>query len=142
MNLAELADRIEIRELAARYNNAIDDGQLDEFLELFTDDAVFEVAGSPPAKGKAEIAALISAFPTGHIHATTDAVVRVDGDLATQRCTLICLGRRRDRGEQSVIATGRYADDFVRTASGWKFTKRLAALDVDLTAMVELLSRL
>lgn len=63
MDLAELADRIEIRELTARYNNAIDDGRLEEFLELFTEDAIFEVAGTPPAKGKAEIAALVAAFP-------------------------------------------------------------------------------
>jgi 3-phenylpropionate/cinnamic acid dioxygenase small subunit len=78
----------------------------------------------------------------GRTHATTDAVVQVDGDLATQRCTLVCPGRRRDRGEQSVIATGRYVDDFVRTADGWRFTKRLAVLDIDLATLVELLQSL
>jgi hypothetical protein len=54
----------------------------------------------------------------------------------------VCLGRRRDRGQPSLIGTGRYVDDLVRTADGWKFAKRLAVLDIELATMLEALERL
>jgi 3-phenylpropionate/cinnamic acid dioxygenase small subunit len=140
VDLGEMADRIEIRELTARYNTAIDDGRLDDYLETFTVGASFEVSGVPAAKGAAEIRALVAAIPWGHVHAATDSVIDIRGDTATQQCTLLVIRRSRDKGEQSVLATGRYIDDLVRTVDGWRFSARRADLDFSLPTMVGLLS--
>jgi ketosteroid isomerase-like protein len=130
--VAELRDRIAIRELTARYNAAFDDVQPDAFADAFTEDGVFEIVDSAVFRGRAQIAAAVAAIGFGVVHATTDAVLSVSGDEAVQECTLLVVQRSRERAPQRLLASGRYRDRVVRTAEGWKFAHRVASLDRDL----------
>jgi len=129
----ELADWVSIRELTARYNRSVDDGDVEAFAAVFTDDGVLEVLGGPggPRRrvGRAEIGSIAAnAGPRELVHVTTDAIVEVDGDEATQLCTLLLCRRAPAKGVV-VFTTGRYTDRLVRTPEGWRFAERSVFLD-------------
>jgi 3-phenylpropionate/cinnamic acid dioxygenase small subunit len=135
-DLADLVDRVAIRELTARYNDAIDDGRLDDYLACFTPDGVFEVDGLGRGQGPDQIRPMVEPITPVAIHLTLDAVVEVDGDTATQRCRFL-LGRRSpDRTDFTIVTSGRYRDRLVRTPAGWRFSERHATFDIDTAAVV------
>jgi 3-phenylpropionate/cinnamic acid dioxygenase small subunit len=135
-DLADLADRFAIRELTARYNDAIDDGRLDDYLACFTADGVFEVDGLGRAQGADQIRPMVEPISPIAVHLSLDAVIEVDGDTATQRCRFL-LGRRSpDRSDFTIVTSGRYHDRLVRTADGWRFAERHAAFDIETAAVV------
>ena len=140
LDVAAIADRIAIRDLTARYNDAIDDGRLDDYLACFTPDGVFAIEGLGRGQGPEQIRPMVEPISPIAVHLTLDAVVEVDGDTATQRCRFL-LGRRApDRSEFSVVTSGRYRDRLVRTPAGWRFTERHATFDIDAAAVVARLS--
>src|SRR5262245_52679420 len=91
--LQRLADGLEIRELVARYNYAIDEGRPEEWVATFVPDGTFEST----ALGKHTGREALMAFATGYIaavtgrHCTSDFTVDVDGDDARARCYLIAV---------------------------------------------------
>lgn len=135
-DLADLADRFAIRELTALYNDAIDDGRLDDYLTTFVPDGVLEVVGLGRAQGAEQILPMVEPISPVAVHLTLDAVVEVDGDTATQRCRFL-LGRRSpDRTDFTIVTSGRYRDRLVRTPAGWRFLERQATFDIDAAAVV------
>lgn len=130
--VALLRDHEAIRALTARYNSAFDDVEPEAFAAQFTEDGIFEIVGSARLVGRTQIAAAVRAIGFGVVHATTDPVITIDGDVAIQECTLLVVQRSRERAPQRLLATGRYRDTVVRTAEGWKFAHRVADLDRDL----------
>lgn len=125
---ADLRDRIEIRELTARYNHAADAGDAEGFAATFTADGSLVMAGEMICSGEAELLAFASK-PRGTVHATTDPVLTVAGDAATQVCTLLLYRRARDGTSVQLQNTGRYEDELVRTEDGWRFHRRSVLLD-------------
>lgn len=119
----ETADTIEILQLYARYNTAIDSGDDTGFGACFVPGGVFD-SGMNVIEGREEIAAFAkgthAALP-GMRHNALNIVVEGDGKSATGSAFLI--GYRVDGGYQ-VIVTGRYRDDLTKTAEGWRFAKR------------------
>ena len=127
-----LLDRAQIRELTARYNRCFDDGDPDGFAATFTADGVMEVAGGYSVAGREALAEMCRRTPYGVVHATVDATVEVEGDRATQQLTILVLHRPKpdaDVRHSTIERTGRYTDDLVRTADGWRFAKRAVVLD-------------
>lgn len=129
-----LVDRTEIRELTARYNRCFDDGDADGFAATFTEDGVMEVTGAFATEGRSALAAMCRSVPYGIVHVTTDAVVEVDGDRATQDVTIMVLQRPKpdaspDERTSRIERSGRYHDELVRTTEGWRFSRRTATLD-------------
>jgi len=129
-----LIDRAQIRELTARYNRCFDDGDPEGFADTFTADGVMEVPGGFTVSGRDALADMCRRTPYGVVHATVDATVEVHGDRATQYVTVLVLSRpapdvEPDERRSTISRTGRYRDELVRTPSGWRFTKRSAALD-------------
>ncbi len=125
-----LADRTRIIELTARYNRAYDEGDAEGFAALFTDDAVMEVVGGFRVEGHEGLTKMCAGMPWGIMHVTVDPVIEIDGDTAVQRVTLLVLQRADGAGRRSKLSsTGRYTDDLVRTASGWRFARRSVVLD-------------
>lgn len=128
---ATIADWIEIRELSARYNMSIDDGQADSVAALFTDDATLTfipAAGEQRRyRGRDEIRSLADGPAGRFVHATTDDLITIDGDRATRLCTLIVL-RPSPAGGTAVTNHGRYEDELVRTSEGWRFASRVGRL--------------
>ncbi len=129
-----LLDRAQIRELTARYNRCFDDGDPDGFAATFTEDGVMAVENTFSTTGRAALAEMVRHTPYGVKHVTVDATVEVDGDRAVQDVTLLVLSRpgpdtAPDARRSKLTNTGRYHDELVRTADGWRFARRTAVLD-------------
>jgi uncharacterized protein (TIGR02246 family) len=126
--LERVLDHLAIRELTARYNRAFDDVDAEAWADTFTPDGVMEYGG-PPISGRDDLVAMSRATGYGYVHVTTDPVIVVDGDRATQSCTLVVATRSKERGPVGVAMTGRYEDELVRTPDGWRLARRRAILD-------------
>lgn len=129
-----LADRTRIRDLTARYNRSFDDGDTDAFAETFTEDGVMEVVGGFEVRGRAGLAEMCRRTPYGVVHVTADATVDIDGDRAVQDVTVMVLQRPKPDAapaerQTTLERSGRYHDELVRTADGWRFARRTVTLD-------------
>lgn len=123
-------DRSLILDLTARYNRAFDSGDAEGYADLFTADGVMEVEGGPRFEGRDALAAMCANTQAAIRHVTTDPVVTVDGDTAVQEVTLLVVARPAAGQHGSTLqSSGRYVDDLVRTAEGWRFARRRATLD-------------
>lgn len=125
-------DWIAIRELTARYNRAADEGDIEAFLSVFTEDGVMETRVGGDTRryvGHDEIAAIPTKTGGQQVHITTDPIIEIRGDTASQRCTLLLC--RRSDGMFSGMTAGRYQDELVRTLQGWRFLSRTATVDLD-----------
>ena len=128
-NVAAVADWIAIRRLTAEYARAVDERDAERLGRLFTEDGVVEVVGERMHRGRAEVAQL-ALRPRGvALHMTTDPIVDVVGDAATQHCRLLIA---RATGDAAVpvefCEAGVYDDDLVRRGDGWRFARRTIRL--------------
>jgi len=127
---ATVQDELEVRNLLARLARLADEGDLDEYLTVFTEDAVMELPGGPPRTGHAGLRAGAEAGrssgatgPGSHtIHLLHQSHVVVDGDEATSTTAFTFL--RDTAGTPTVALVGRYHDRFRRTPEGWKLAHR------------------
>lgn len=111
-----------IRQLAARYNFAFDEGDVQGWVDCFTEDAFFERSNAGRSyRGSAELAELISGFPVSGRHVTSEFIITIDGDRAHQRCYLQYLDREN---EHKLAMFGVYADELVKIAGQWKYSSR------------------
>lgn len=121
-------DLIQIEQLYARYNTAIDTGDGETFAACFVPDGHFN-PGHSQLDGREAIAAFAvdthKNLPLMR-HNATNLVIDGDGDAATGSAFLIGY---LAGSEYKVIVTGRYRDDLVRTAEGWQFTNRQFSMD-------------
>jgi uncharacterized protein (TIGR02246 family) len=128
-----LLDRAQIRELTARYNRAFDDNDPESFAATFTDDGVMAVEGTFSVEGRQGLAEMVRHTPYGVVHVTVDATVEVSGDNAVQDVKLLVLSRPGPEagagGKSRLTNSGRYHDELIRTADGWRFARRTAFLD-------------
>lgn len=130
--LQKLRDHIAIRELTARYNRAFDDGNAEGYAATFTEDGVLDAGGGNEVQGREALAGAVRSTPYGVVHVTTDAVIEIDRDRATQECSLLVFNRSRDRSPVTFTTTGRYRDSLVRRPEGWLFERRVAMIDADI----------
>lgn len=123
------ADRDAIRDLLARYTYNGDRGRVAGLAACFADDGVLEYPGTR-AVGPAAIAAALSGgsgernpaltFVRHHI---TNPQIEVEGDQASARSYFSV---HTDIG---LDHSGTYSDVLVRTAAGWRFSRRLVRID-------------
>jgi ketosteroid isomerase-like protein len=119
--LRRLEDAEAIRTLDAGYCRLLDDGDWPGLVELFTPNGTFD--GLRVVTGRAELLSFFSGLPGGGLtafwHHVSNLEVAVDGDTATvtsllwQPCVVNGVAH---------VAAGRYADQLVRTAEGWRYT--------------------
>jgi ketosteroid isomerase-like protein len=116
-----LCDIEEIRALRARYHECINQNQLADIPNLFTEDGELDIGYLGRARGRPKITKFFAAVPALldfvkqfiHNHA-----VEVDGDRATAVSYLEA--KSVSRGKAYLVA-GRYDDVCVRTPDGWRF---------------------
>ena len=121
-------DRLDIMQLAARYNQAIDGGDARTWVATFTPDGTFE-AGEMKFAGAEELEAFARGFPAqvpNARHGTNNRRIEGDGDEATLSCYLHLM--RVGDGAETVL-TGRYDDRLHKVDGEWKFTHRRATFD-------------
>ncbi len=126
-----VADRLEIQELYARYNHAIDSGNGQAWARCFTADGTF-TSGSGSFSGSEQLAAFATGFAArvkGR-HWTNNLVLDADGEGATGTCYLALL--RLTPGEKppaAIMTTAVYTDRLARAAEGWRFSSRTVTAD-------------
>ena len=129
--IQRVADEIEVRNVLTRIAQLADDGSLDEYMSLYTDDAVWDAGAELGVKrGHAEILAGAetrrrrgTAGPGTHKrHVLTTTSVRLEGARAHARSYFLfyvdCDKTPR------VELVGVYQDELHRTPAGWKLAQR------------------
>jgi hypothetical protein len=120
-------DHREIIDLTVAYCYVLDERRFDDLASIFSADAVADY-GSVVCHGIDEIVEKVSgsiASMDATQHVVTNHRVTVDGDTARSFCYLQSqhVVRGTPGGELYMIA-GRYEDELVRTAAGWRIEYR------------------
>jgi uncharacterized protein (TIGR02246 family) len=125
MDLQHALDELAIRDTVARFTDAVNRSDPPALGELFTDDGEWLVPGMPTTVGSAAASERILGLRTAFanlIQLLHSGHVDIDGDRATARWYLSETASAADG--TSFAFTGTYQDELVRTADGWRFTRR------------------
>ena len=114
-NLQLRADEAAIREVLDEYCLRLELNPFDEWLDLFTDDTVYEVFRRT-LKGRGEVSAMLSQAPEG-VHIGGAARITVSGDRAETVQNYIFIA-----DEDKYSNQGWYYRTLVRTGDGWKIS--------------------
>ncbi|MBY0423858.1 MAG: nuclear transport factor 2 family protein [Parvularculaceae bacterium] len=130
------ADRSEIVELGARFDNALDAENEARFVSTFTQEGV--LAGFwGEAKGPEQIAGayrfMLSTFAKNRRHFVGNHEVEIDGDRARMFSYMVVL----DRATNSSIGTATFTDELVRKDGAWKFARRTLAADANVQPIID-----
>ena len=100
-------DRLDILDLLARYNYAIDDNDGDAWAACFTEDGVF-TSPNGSFTGREALSKFADESKRGGLHLTSNHIITCDGNEVEMRCYL-----------QLVIASGRETrDSLLRAVRG------------------------
>lgn len=121
--------------LQTAYAIAADQGDVDSFVNCFSEDGAVSVPGSPTFSGHEAIRASIVALGSLGVtyrHVITNSLVTVDSfDAAHGICYLLTFNSSApadDVGSRPIEApgtVGEYVDEFVRTPAGWRIKHRV-----------------
>jgi ketosteroid isomerase-like protein len=142
MTACPIEDRLAIQDVLVAYAHAVDTiGNIDGILDVFTEDAVFDLSGIGLAAvhghaGIREFFTNVFANMAHHAHYLTNfAITAYDGDTASIRAYVIGMGVGKDG--RGVTVNGRYYFDVRRTAAGWKATRYTMDFLMPLTGTLE-----
>ncbi len=127
-----IEDKIIIQELIAQNNIALDNKNIDEWTNTWTDDGVWSTPFGE-AKGKTELKNMInqvtSEFASGKRHLSTNIIIEdAPNNLASAKSYLIVTEAKRT---PEVVASGTYIDTLKKDAnSKWKFVQRRLEIDL------------
>ena len=129
LSLAEISDRLEIQQLLVDYSTAIDNRRFDDLDRVFTEDAYIDYTALGGIEGrypevKKWLAEVLPNFPV-YAHMLGNFSVHIAGDTASSR--VICFNPMvfAGEGDQVLFCGLWYDDEFVRTADGWRMTRRV-----------------
>lgn len=120
-------DEHQVLRTLAEYGRLWDDGRADEWAELFTDGARFDVAGRT-ILGREAIRfymETVQSGGSGGVHVTSDVVVDldVDGEGTATAASAYIFVRPTD-SNPVIVAAGAYRDELVEDAGRWRFRSR------------------
>lgn len=126
-----MSDHQAIQDVISTYSQYASQGDWDTVLPLFTDDAVWDIPHlGVHLDGKPAIAATLVQFRGAMAYVlqlNSPALIRITGDTARATSGIREGGKLVDR-EETFEFLGQYDDTLVRTAGGWKFTRRVFRL--------------
>lgn len=128
LSLEEISDRLEIQQLLVKYSTAIDTRRFDDLDLVFTQEAYIDYRAMGGIDGvypqvKAWLADVLPNFPA-YSHLIGNFDVQVSGDTAKSR--ILCFNPMVLGADGQVLFCGLwYDDEFVRTADGWRMTRRV-----------------
>lgn len=121
-------EKLAIQELFARYAHAVDNLEVEAWVQCFTPDGVFQVAnramrGAAALRGYAEV----------HVkeircrHMMGNFLYDIHGNEATGQCSM--LATLATAGGYKIFAQGRYVDRLVKHNGQWKIARRRVETD-------------
>jgi hypothetical protein len=116
MNQNEMADLLEIQQLAARYMAFTARKEPDRWLEVFTPDAVYSAFGTPYRLE--DFPALLNSAPPGQ-YVVNVPLVEFDGDTATGVQHFVFIDQISHE-----MRLAWYTDEYHRTPDGWRIHRR------------------
>jgi hypothetical protein len=120
-------DLVEIQQLYATYNWALDAGDAEGYAATFTPDGVFNTN-----VGHDAIVKFANTFHAGlgaHVHHwNTNLLIKPTADGASGQVYLVLVDFANKPATIATSAT--YSDELVKTAQGWRFKKRATKGDV------------
>ena len=123
----DVADRLDILDLYARYSVLFDTGQAEAWADLFTPDGTFFIVGGPSLYGTAELEPFAERRyrdTPGIRHIVSNVIVEPAGDGARGSAYVVVLGGVDDGAATQILTLGGYDDRLARTESGWRFESR------------------
>jgi 3-phenylpropionate/cinnamic acid dioxygenase small subunit len=116
-----------IRQVLARFIQLRDDKYFEEWIQLFTEDGVFEY-GSNVLVGRTIIRENVEALlhEDRGKHLCLNSVIDLEGDSARVSSDFVKVNPGEDSGSKSyeIVVMGRYHDQFVRKNGAWKIASR------------------
>jgi hypothetical protein len=116
VDLAQLADIVEVEQLLARYASAMTRHDIDAVIDVFTPDGTYAAFGS--TYSMADFPALAEAAPRG-LYALGTPALDLTGDTGTGEQP-VCFVSQSDHS----LRIGYYTDTYRRTADGWRLSTR------------------
>lgn len=120
-------DEIAIQQTLNRYSEGASRADWAQVMSTFMPDGVWEIPGlNARFQEHAAIQQFMAAFVgqmAYFVQINSPAIIEVQGDKATARSLIRECGKYADRDE-ALEVLGRYHDELVRTAEGWKFARR------------------
>jgi hypothetical protein len=132
LSLEEISDRLEIQQLLVAYSTAIDTRQFDDLDQVFTPDAYIDYRAMGGIDGqfpdvKKWLSEILPNFPAySHLIGNFDVRVTRDATGDTAKSRILCFNPMVLGDDGQVLFCGLwYDDEFVRTADGWRMTRRV-----------------
>ena len=127
-------DRAAIEDLQARYLFAMDFGDPDLYVTLFTEDGILDV-GSGEIRGRKAIRDVIAKMPNSRTsenglrpasgrHNISNIAIKVNGNKASGRAYWFHYSNNNPERKSVFDGYGHYEDDMVKVNGQWFFTKR------------------
>jgi len=127
-----LEEKDAIRELMARYCFHFDNGEFEQWLDLFTEEAIFDLGARGRFAGRDALRKFLKIIPLtnglpGMRHCVTNSIVTVAGDQATAQSYVIVVQGADIVG---ISVAARYEDRLVKHGGAWRFTERKVHFDL------------
>jgi uncharacterized protein (TIGR02246 family) len=128
--LARVAAELEVRNAISRIAILADQGDLDEYADLFTEDSVWDLPAAP-RRGRADIRAGaeqrraegVTGPGTATRHVITTVAISVDGP-ATAHADSYFVFLQNTATAPTILNMGVYHDRFVREDDTWRLARR------------------
>ena len=131
-----LLDRAEIEELVARYVHTLDTRDAEGYASVFTEDAVYEVAGTV-YRGRDAIRKIVTDLteareasladgvqPVDLYHVMSNSSIEILSETEARHISYAQTVRAADGGQFIVGFMGRYEDDIVKRDGRWQIANR------------------
>ena len=127
-----LVDADEIGQLIVRMARVTDEGDVSEYADLIAADASWQMPGSDVVRGRYNVMASarerrargLTGPGANTRHVVSMVSVSVEGDRAAAQSSWQYFAQTTTT--PTLLAIGSYADAFVRTSEGWRFSERIA----------------
>lgn len=120
-------DYMEIEQLYAQYNWAIDSGEADAWADTFVEDGTFN-----SFTGREQLKGFIDRWVNdmnGLSRRHWNSNLRITGDGKTAQGKVYLLLIDTSVQPPAIITSASYSDELVKTSEGWRFTKRQTQSD-------------
>jgi ketosteroid isomerase-like protein len=119
-----VADELEIRNLVARYAEAVTRADKDAWAATWADDGEWSLIGQT-ARGRQDVVALWQKLTAGFtfvVQHTPSGVVELDGDRGSGTWQMTEHGKLTNG--TPLLTIGVYSDEYVREKGAWRFASR------------------